>query len=416
MNSFREIDWPLLLIWGALSSFGLVAIYSATQGPVSHFLPDYIQQNFFRQTIWVAVSLIIIALIQFIPPRTFQGLAYPFYLLTVLMMIITVFFGVEVSGSQSWLRIGALNLQTAEIMKLATILAAANYLTSQRNVSAQNFRTAFTTLLFFIVPVGLLLMQNEAGIAVIFLALLPFMLFWAGLPHAITLFMISPAIIAYLSIISLAWGITASLLIGLTIFLLQKRSILAIASVVIGLLCVAGTEILLHQVLQPHQASRIEAFVNPDLDPRGSGWNIIQATTAIGSGGISGKGFLEGTQTQLRFLPEQWTDFIFCVIGEEFGFIGASLILLFFLFLFLRLLHLGYQHQHPFAQLFMVAVASVFFIHFVINIGSSTAVMPVIGLPLPFISYGGSAFLTNSILIGICLNLDLYKRSLSIYH
>src|SRR5690606_24685134 len=150
-------------------------------------------------------------------------------------------------------------------------------------------------------------------------------------------------------------------------------------------------------------------------DPQGAGWNIMQATTAIGSGGLTGKGFMEGTQTQLRFLPEQWTDFIFCVVGEEFGFVGAGLIMTLYLLLFLMLIHMAGSHKHPFAQLVMVSVAAVFFIHFGINIASATAIMPVIGLPLPFVSYGGSAFLTNSILLGICLNMDLYKRSFSIY-
>jgi rod shape determining protein RodA len=330
-------------------------------------------------------------------------------------MIITVFFGTEVSGSRSWLRLGPINLQVAELMKLATILAAANYLTSRRDITAENLKTAFTALLFFIIPVILLILQNEAGVAVIFLALLPFVLFWSGLPHGISLLMISPAIIGYFAVIDWQYGLIAALLLTFSIFFLQRRHWLTATSLVVGLLTVIGTEVALHQVLQPHQTARIEAFVNPNLDPQGTGWNIIQATTAIGSGGLTGKGFMEGTQTQMRFLPEQWTDFIFCVVGEEFGFAGAGTIMILFLFLFIRLINMATHHKHPFAQLVMVSVASVFFIHFTINIASATAIMPVIGLPLPFISYGGSAFLINSILLGICLNFDLYKRSFSIY-
>lgn len=415
MTFLRELDWPLLLLWAALTAFGLVAIYSATQGPVSQFLPLYIQENFLRQTVWVGISLVVIAALQFVPPRTFQGASYFLYAFATLLMVVTVYFGVEVSGSRSWLRIGPINLQTAELMKLATILAAANYLTGRRNVSVQNLKSAFVTLLFFLVPVILLLLQNEAGMAVIFLALLPFMLFWAGLPHTITLLMISPAIVAYFSIIDLRWGLAAAGLIALVIFIIQRRALFTLGSLLAGLLAVTATEVLLHQLLQPHQTARIEAFVNPDHDPQGSGWNILQATTAIGSGGLTGKGFLEGTQTQLRFLPEQWTDFIFCVVGEEFGFAGTATMMTLFLLLFLRLIHLAGSHKYPFAQLLFVSVASVFFVHFTINIASATAVMPVIGLPLPFVSYGGSAFLTNSILLGICLNLHLHKRSLSIY-
>ncbi len=415
MNAFKELDWPLVFIWAALSAFGLVAIYSATQGPVSEFLPIYIQENFSRQVTWVAISIVVIAAVQFTSPRTFQGASYLLYAFATLLMIITVFFGVEVSGSQSWLRLGPLNFQTAELMKLATILAAANYLTSRRDISAENLKTAFVTLLFFAVPVALLILQNEAGVAIIFIALLPFMLFWSGLPHGISLLMISPALIAYFTVINWQFGMAAAVIFAIAIFFIQRRHWITASSVLVGLLTVIGTEVALHQVLQPHQTARIEAFVNPSVDPQGTGWNILQATTAIGSGGLTGKGFMEGTQTQLRFLPEQWTDFIFCVVGEEFGFMGAGAIMILFLLLFLRLINMASNHKHPFAQLVMVSVAAVFFIHFSINIASATAIMPVIGLPLPFISYGGSAFLTNSILLAICLNFDFYKRSFSIY-
>jgi rod shape determining protein RodA len=415
MTILKEFNWPLVFIWACLTAFGLVAIYSATQGPVSQFLPAYIEENFVRQLTWVALAMVVIGAIQFTSPRTFQGASYLLYGFATLLMIITVFFGTEVSGSRSWLRIGPINIQVAEFMKLATILAVANYLTSRRDITAENLKTAFTALLFFIVPVILLILQNEAGVAIIFLALLPFVLFWSGLPHGISLLMISPAIIAYFSVIDWQYGLIAAIVLTFSIFFIQRRHWLTATSLIVGLLTVIGTEVALHQVLQPHQAARIEAFVNPNLDPQGSGWNIIQATTAIGSGGLTGKGFMEGTQTQLRFLPEQWTDFIFCVVGEEFGFIGAGSIMILFLLLFFRLINMATHHKHPFAQLVMVSVAAVFFIHFTINIASATAIMPVIGLPLPFISYGGSAFLINSILLGICLNFDLYKRSFSIY-
>lgn len=415
MIDSRDFSWSVVFIWIALSIVGLVAIYSATQGPVSQFLPSYIQDNFFRQLLWVGISIVVLIAVQFTSPRTFQGVSYLFYFVCILLMIITVFFGVEVSGSRSWLRIGPINLQVGEITKVATILAVANYLTSRRNISVENFKTAFTALGFFIAPVILLLLQNEAGIAIVFLALLPVMLFWSGLPYGISLLMISPALIGYFTVINWYWGVTATILITIAIFFLQKRTWLSFSSFVLGIVIIIGTEVALNQVLQPYQRARVEAFVNPTLDPQGAGWNMLQAKTAIGSGGLFGKGFMEGTQTQLRFLPEQWTDFVFCVIGEEFGFVGSALVLLLFIALLLRLLHLAGTHKHPFAQLVIVSVTFVYFIHFVINIGSAIAVLPVIGIPLPFISYGGAAFLTNTLMLAICLNLDLYKRSFSIY-
>jgi rod shape determining protein RodA len=209
--------------------------------------------------------------------------------------------------------------------------------------------------------------------------------------------------------------LAAAIILTLIIFIIQRRTGLTLASFVTGILIVIGVQVALSQILQPHQRARIEAFTNPSFDPQGAGWNVIQAKTAIGSGGLYGKGFMEGTQTQLRFLPEQWTDFIFCVIGEEFGFFGASLVVLLLLLLTLRLVVMAGNHKHPFAQLVMVGVTTVFFTHFFINVGSATALLPVIGVPLPFISYGGSALLSNTIMLGICLNLDFYKRQFSIY-
>lgn len=161
--------------------------------------------------------------------------------------------------------------------------------------------------------------------------------------------------------------------------------------------------------------NRIEAFINPQVDPQGAGWNVIQAKTAIGSGGFLGKGFLQGTQTQLRFLPEQWTDFIFCVIGEEWGFIGASTVIMLLMTLLMRFLGNAVTIKNPFSQLVFAGAATVFFTHVVVNLGSTMGLMPIIGIPLPFISYGGSAFMANSFLLAICMNLYYYQRELVVF-
>lgn len=415
MNNFRDFSWSVVFAWAALSLIGMIAIYSATQGPVSQFLPDYIQNNFYKQIAWVLLSILLLAGIQFVSPRTFIQLSYLLYGFGILLMIVTLFFGTEVNGARSWLRIGPVNLQSSEIMKIATILATANYLTSRRDISAENVRYALVAVLIILIPSVLVLLQNDLGTTLIFLTLIPVMLFWSGLPYGVSLFIISPAIIAYLALIEWYYGVVAAVILTMIIFIVQRRVWLTITSLVTGLLTITGIQLAITQILQPHQIARISAFTNPSYDPTGAGWNVIQAKTAIGSGGLTGKGFLEGTQTQLKFLPEQWTDFIFCVIGEEFGFIGAGLVILIFLFLFIRLLTMAGNHKHPFAQLVTVSVTSVFFVHFFINVGSASALLPVIGLPLPFVSYGGSAFLTNTIMLAICLNMDYYKREFSIY-
>jgi rod shape determining protein RodA len=411
----KDFSWSVVFIWIALTGIGLIAIYSATQGPVSQFLPAHIQGNFSRQVMWIAISLAALVAIQFTSPRTFQGGAYIFYAVCMLLALITVFAGIEVGGGRRWLSIFGFRLQVSEFLKLATVLAVANYLTHKRNISVDNFKTALTTVMMILLPVIIIIMQNDTGTALVLLALVPVVLFWSGLPYGISLLMISPALIGYFTVIDMLFGIIAALLITITIFFLQKKQWLTVSSLLVGLVVIIGTEVALEQVLQPHQRARVEAFVNPTLDPRGSGWNVLQAKTAIGSGGLHGKGFLEGTQTQLRFLPEQWTDFIYCVIGEEFGFIGSSFVLILYAALFLRLLHMAGTHKHPFAQLVIVGVTFLYFTHFVINVGSATAVLPIMGVPLPFVSYGGSAFLANTLMLAVCLNLYLNKRSFSIY-
>lgn len=415
MNNPREFNWSIITIWLFLTFFGLIAIYSATQGPVSEFLPDYIQNNFYKQLGFVVISVLLMIGTQFVSPRTFMQLSYLLYLIGVVLMILTLIFGTEINGAKSWFNIGPFGIQSSEFMKIATILAVANYLTSRRNISAENIRFAFTSVLIILIPTALVIAQNDFGTAIIFIALIPVMLFWSGLPYGVSLFIISPAVILYLTVVNWQLGLLSGLLLTGAIFFIQRRTWLTIASFFTGILTVVGVRLALTEILQPHQVARIVAFTNPSYDPTGAGWNVIQAKTAIGSGGLTGKGFLKGTQIQLKFLPESYTDFIFCVIGEEFGFIGAGLVVLLFLLLFMRLLGIAGNHKHPFAQLVTVSVTAVFFIHFFINVGSATALLPVIGIPLPFISYGGSAFLTNTLMLAIVLNMDFHKREFSIY-
>lgn len=415
MINFKDFSWPVVLLWMMIATIGLVAIYSATLGPVSQFLPTHIQDNFSRQLVWISISLVTLIAIQFISPRSFQELSYILYGGCLVLAIVTLFAGVEVSGSRSWLSIFGLRLQVSEFLKLATILAVASYLTHRRDVSVGNLKTALTAVMMILVPVFVIMLQNDTGTSIILLSLIPVILFWSGLPYGISLLIISPAIIGYFSVIGLPYGVIAAIVLTVAIFFLQRTRWLNISVLVLGIIVVIGTEVGLQQILQPHQRARVEAFVNPSLDPHGAGWNVLQAKTAIGSGGFSGKGFMEGTQTQLRFLPEQWTDFVYCVVGEEFGFIGSALLLILYGLLFLKLLSMAGSHKHPFAQLVIVSVTFIYFAHFLVNIGSATAMLPIMGVPLPFVSYGGSAFLANTIMLAICLNMDLYKRSFSIY-
>ncbi len=415
MAWYRQFDWVIVTCWILLFTAGLIAIYSATLGPVSQFLPAYIQNNFLNQVVWIGISIGALISIQFTSPRTFQQISYVLYVICIILAIATVIWGTEAGGAKRWLVVGGLRFQISEMLKLATILAVANYLTSRRDISAEHIGSALVAVILMVIPSIIIILQNDTGTALVLLAIIPVMLFWSGLPYGISLFLISPAIIAYFTVINWKLGILATIILTIAIFSIQKRPWLTSAALIAGILVVIGMQFALNQVLKPHQKARIEAFVNPAMDPQGAGWNVLQAKTAIGSGGIWGKGFLEGTQTQLRFLPEQWTDFIFPVIAEEFGFIGAGFLVLVFAILFLRLLNIAGEHRHPFAQLVIVGVTMTFFTHLVINLGSAMGLFPVIGLPLPFVSYGGSAFLSYSIMLAICLNMDFYKREFSIY-
>jgi rod shape determining protein RodA len=415
MNWYKNFDWITAFIWLALSSIGLVAIYSATQGPVSQFLPEYIQNNFYKQLVWITISIIIVISLQFTAPRTFSQISYFFYGFFLLITIYTLFFGVEINGAKSWIDVFGFRYQVSETMKVGTILAVANYLSNRRNIQSERLDSALFAALLIIVPGVLVLMQNDTGTALVLFSLIPFMLFWSGLPYGISLFIISPAIIGYFTILDLMWGTIAAIVISIVIFFVQKRPWLTVVSVVTNVVIIGGINFAVNSLLQPHQKARIVAFANPSFDPQGVGWNVIQAKTAIGSGGLTGKGFLEGTQTQLKFLPEQWTDFIFCVIGEEFGFLGAGLVIVLFMILLLNLISGAGSHKNPFAQSVLVGIVSIYLIHLLINTGSAMGLLPVIGLPLPFVSYGGSAFLSNSLMIGIALNLLMYKRESTIF-
>jgi rod shape determining protein RodA len=412
MKTHKTFNWILLGLWAVLVMIGLTAIYSATQG---QFIPHYIQINFYKQLVAVGLSLILLIGMQFLDPRIFREGAYIFYGIGLLLMIITLIAGKEINGARSWLGIGPVNFQPSEFMKIVTILAAANYLTSQHNISAENLKHAFITIMLFLIPTILVLLQNDTGTALVFLSIIPVVLFWSGLPYGISLFIISPVIIGYLCIINWYWGLIAAIILTVFIFLIQRSRWLTVTSLICGLIVVMGVEVALYKVLQPYQRDRIKAFTNASFDPQGAGWNVIQAKVAIGSGGLLGKGFMQGTQTQLRFLPEQWTDFIYCVIAEEFGFLGAAVVLLFFLGFILRLLRSARNHKNSYAQIVVIGITWVYFINFFINIGSASGLLPIIGLPLPFISYGGTALLTNTLMLAICLNMDFNKRQLSIY-
>ncbi len=416
---YRNIDWTVLVAWAALVAAGLTAIYSATHGPASEFLLLSVQQNFSRQAMWFGISAVAFAVILLIPARLWDRLAYPAYAAVIGLLLATVAFGQEINGAKAWLVIGPIRLQTAELAKIGTLLAVAKFLASKQARTGQ-LRYAFVAILIVLVPVVIIILQNETGSALVYLAMIPFVLFWGGVPLRLMALLVSPAVAAYLAVVqndavAPLYVLIFAALFTVGMFLATREKLLTVAAFLFTGVFGIAAWIGLTKILQPHQVSRIVAFTDPQAFASTAGYHVIQSKAAIGSGGLTGKGFMQGTQTQLAFIPEQSTDFIFTVIGEEFGFIGAMVVLALFGFLLIRLAALGSWAAHTFAKVFAAGVAGIFLTHVLINVGMTIGVVPVIGIPLPLVSYGGSALLANTVLVAIAVGLYARRDEFSIY-
>ncbi len=411
---YRELGWSALLLWVMLVAIGLVAIYSATHGPAAEFLAASVRKNFQRQLMWVGVSTLGMAVLLSLPVRFYRAMAYPIYGLTIGLLVAALLLGKEVNGAKSWLYIGGMGIQASELAKVGTLLAVARLL-SVREARRDMVRYALLAVALILLPAAIIILQNDAGTALVFLALIPAVLFWSGLPIPIVLLLVSPALAGYLAILNPWFAVGFSALFGFVLYLTTRERYLGVAGLLLPGVTTAITLLALHHILKPHQLARIASFVHPEQYRLTTGFHVIQARAAIGSGGLFGKGFMQGTQTQLAFVPEQSTDFVFCVIGEEFGFIGSLTVLLLFALLLIQMLRLGSRVKHPFAHLFTVGAVWVLFTHVLINIGMATALLPVIGIPLPFISYGGSAMIAHTTLLALVLNFAMRKDEFSIY-
>ncbi len=403
MTSFLtdRFDYRTGLLTLALVSIGLVSIYSATYDAGLSAIA-------MRQLIWVSGGLIIMLAVSFVPFRFLQFVAYPSYFLSILMLVTVLLLGKTVSGSQSWISLGPLRLQPSEFAKITTALALAAYL-SRTDVSLEKVQHLGVAAGLVFAPIVLILMQPDMGTTVIYGGMFLLVLFWAGAPAFTLVAIVAPGVAA----LSALFGITPFLIavVGLGFLLYLTKENRIVAAVVFSVMVLFGMSVqVIRDGLKPYQQKRIETFLDPGADPRGAGYNVLQSKVAIGSGGLWGKGYLEGTQTQLNFIPEQWTDFIFCVPGEEFGFIGAATVLLLFVALLVRGIQIASLVKNRFASILAIAIAGIFAPHVIVNIGMALGLLPVIGVPLPFLSYGGSALLTNLVMIGLLMNLHANRK------
>jgi rod shape determining protein RodA len=412
----QGIDWTTIWIYVALLIVGLMNIYAAVYN-VDNPKPIFsLEHNAGRQILFMFVAFMLILVILFVDFKVYDTFAYIFYGIWIIVLIGTIFLGSDIKGSKSWIKFGSFSLQPAEFAKTFTVMALAKYL-STMGVNVSKLKYAFRASLFILIPPIIIILQKETGSALTFAALM-IVFYREGLPGVYPALIISFIILLILALVFPNWAVVLGLALFGVLFwyLFLKRyernkqnfqRILGLFILFSGF--VLTVDFIINNVLAPHQQKRIKVLVNPDIDPLGAAWNVTQSKLAIGSGGVLGKGYLKGTQTKFDFVPEQSTDFIFCTVGEEWGFVGSFVLLGLYFILLTRLLSLAEKQKSKFARIYGYGVASIIFFHILVNIGMTVGLMPVIGIPLPFVSYGGSSLMSFTLLLFIFLKLDAHR-------
>ena len=461
-NLWANIDWLTVTVYMVLVLLGWINIYAAVYNAEYHQIFD-ISQRYGKQLMWIGAALLIAFTILLIETNFYVFFAYFIYGAVILLLILVLFAGAEVNNSKSWLMLGGFAIQPAEFGKFATALALARYMSSF-GFKLQQFKSLLLMGVLILLPAALIFLQNDTGSALVYFAFI-LVLFREGLSGVVLFFATLVGLLFIFSLVLselLLFLILAGLFLLVFLFLnagmkhyLKVVSFLAgafilltainyftglgfeIPGLVAGSVLVAGLAIVLYglrkklksytlvalvfvgsvlftvtvdytfnNMLEPYQQSRINELLGIESDPLGIGYNVNQSKIAIGSGGFWGKGFLNGTQTKYNFVPEQSTDFIFCTVGEEWGFVGTSVVILLFMLLLVRIVWLAEKQRSRFSRIYGYSVAVILFFHFMVNIGMTIGLMPVIGIPLPFFSYGGSSLWAFTILLFIFLRLD----------
>ena len=410
-NIFANIDKVSIGLYALLMLFGWINIYASQYNDDSAMVIDF-SSRYGKQLFFICISSFVAFLILIIDWKFFYSLSYIFYVAIILLLIGVLFKGGITGGATSWFEFGSFKFQPSEFAKFTTALALAKYY-NKLNTKRKSLREKLNTYAIIILPFLLIILQNDLGTALVYAGFI-LVLYREGLSGNILIFGL---IIAILFVVTLLVEKTILIPflagIALIIFLLsrrKKKELLLIMGILITCISfIFSVDYIFNDVMAPHQKKRIDILLGKEFDPHGAGYNLIQSKIAIGSGGFSGKGFLNGTQTRFDFVPEQSTDFIFCTIGEEWGFLGSFFFISLFLCLLFRVLFLAERQRSNFSRIYGYSVATILFMHFTINIGMTIGLLPVIGIPLPFISYGGSSLLGFTILLFIFLNLDSYR-------
>jgi len=412
-NNFFSNDLILTGGYIMLLFFGFISIYSSQNTDGYNFL-SY-QNESFKQLMWISICLIIFFAVSILEYRFIFDLAIPLYFISLLLLILVLFFGQEVNNHSSWFNFFGLKFQPSEFSKFSTALLLAKVFDSS-SIKLNNLKNVFLVSLIFITPSIIILIQGDTGTALVYFSF--FLVFLReGLSVNYLILFLSMSIIFILGLLVdiyiLYIVITIIFLVYVGVSIRDIRKIInSSILLILAILVINGQGFILNNVLSERQKQRVETLVNPNLDPLGSGWNITQSKIAIGSGGFTGKGFLKGTQTGLNFVPIQSTDFIFSVIGEEFGFIGSFFFITIYIIFLYRILFLSENQKDRFARVFGYSIFSIYLFHFSVNISMTLGLFPVIGIPLPFVSYGGSSLLSFSLLLFVFLKLNSVKPSI----
>ncbi len=412
-NILGNIDWLVVLIYAIMVLLGWLNIYASEYDPLAAASIFDLSTSAGKQLLFIGIAVVIVIVILVLDDRLYDTLAYPTWGLFLLLLIVVLFVAREVNGARSWIELGPFRFQPAEFSKFATALALARYMGSTSFKMGRPKDMSMVGL-FIGAPALLIILQGDMGTALVFSAFI-LVLFREGLSAWPLVLGLALAIIFLLALFVdehiYLWGGTAAIAAILILFNRKspKRIFVIISLAVVVSLLFEGADYAFTHFLKPHQQNRILVLLNPNVDPLGVGWNVTQSKIAIGSGGLTGKGFLNGTQTTFDFVPEQSTDFIFCTIGEEHGWLGSLVLITLFMTLLLRIIYLAEQQKKAFVRIYGYSVASIFFFHFAVNIGMTIGLFPVIGIPLPFFSYGGSSLLAFSILLFIFVAMDARK-------
>lgn len=413
-----KIDWPIVLIYFALVLIGWFSIFSAKYNEAHPSIFDF-SMEYGKQLVWIGAALLIGFVVLLIDAKFFNAFSIWIYIVVLASLFIVLVYGKATKGATSWIDLGPIKFQPSEFAKMATALAVAGYL-DRLDVDLQKRKDQIFAIALVLIPMALVLLQNDTGSAIVFVSFV-FVFYREGLPGA-GWAMVAGVVAIILFIFSILWSpkvmaiiLGALLILVLAYKILNKQRGIIKTIALFGFMVAfvyGGNFAFNHEKFPKHQHDRILVLLNKLDDPKGVGYNVHQSKIAIGSGGFAGKGFLQGTQTKYDFVPEQHTDFIFCTIGEEGGFLGTAAVVLLYITLLVRLVILAERQRSTFSRVYGYSIAGILFVHVAINIGMTIGLVPVIGIPLPFLSYGGSSMLAFTIMLAIFVKQDANRLNI----